>query len=132
MKVWETHIIEQKLDALGYSINYKKSSLVPTKKLVFFGRIIDTVSFKVFLTEEKVEKIVTLGNIILRKREITVRTLASFIGLVVHACKVVHFAKLHYRNLEKQKNYVLKSSNDNDDCKFRLSQLSVQVVDFKY
>ena len=70
----ESHIIEQKLDALGYSINYKKSSLVPTKKLVFFGLIIDTVSFKVFLTEEKVERIVTLGYIILRKREITVRT----------------------------------------------------------
>jgi hypothetical protein len=37
------------------------------------------------LTEEKVEKIVTLGNIILRKREITVRTFASFIGLVIYS-----------------------------------------------
>ena len=73
--------MNKKLDALGCSINYKKSSLV-TKKLVFFGLIIDTVSLKSFW-EEKVEKIVTLGNIILRKREITVRTLASFIGLVI-------------------------------------------------
>lgn len=126
----ETNIIESKLVALGYGINFKKSSLIPTKTLVFFGLIIDTACFKIFLTEEKIERIDTLGNIILQKREITVRTFASFIGLIVHAFNAVTVAKLHYRNLEKQKVDVLKLSNDDYDFKFRLSQLSIQDIEW--
>jgi hypothetical protein len=52
-----TNIMVQKLDDLGYRINRKKSVLIPTKHIVFFGLIIDTEVFKVFLTDEKVDKI---------------------------------------------------------------------------
>lgn len=80
----------KKLDDLGYRINYKKSVLIPTKHIVFFG-LIDTELFKVFLTDEKVDKMISLGNSILHKKEITIRCLASFIGLVVHAFYAVLF-----------------------------------------
>ena len=47
----------QTLDDLGFTLNYKKSVLIPTQRLTFFFcLIIDTVQFKVFLTEEKIEK----------------------------------------------------------------------------
>ena len=57
-----TNIMVQKLDDLGYRINRKKSVLIPTKHIVFFGLIIDTEVFKVFLTDEKVDKIISLGR----------------------------------------------------------------------
>jgi hypothetical protein len=38
-----TNIMVQKLDDLGYRINRKKSVLIPTKHIVFFGLIIDTL-----------------------------------------------------------------------------------------
>ena len=87
----------KKLDDLGYRINYKKSVLIPTTRIVFFGLIIDTELFKVFLTDENVDKIISFGNAILHKREITIRFLSSFIGLVVRAFYAVLFAPLHYR-----------------------------------
>lgn len=40
----------QKLDDLGYRNNRKKYVLIPTKRIVFLGLIIDTEVFKVFLT----------------------------------------------------------------------------------
>jgi hypothetical protein len=59
-----TNIMVQKLDDLGYRINRKKSVLIPTKRIVFFGLIIDTEVFKVFLTDEKVdiERIINIIN----------------------------------------------------------------------
>jgi hypothetical protein len=63
-----TNIMVQKLDDLGYRINRKKSVLIPTKHIVFFGLIIDTEVFKVFLTDEKVDKIISLGHSILQQK----------------------------------------------------------------
>jgi hypothetical protein len=48
-----TETMVQKLDDLGFRINFKKSVLIPCRRIVFFGLIIDTVVFKIFLTEEK-------------------------------------------------------------------------------
>ena len=49
-----THTICTVLESLGFTINKKKSVLEPTQRIIFFGFIIDSVEFKVFLTEEKV------------------------------------------------------------------------------
>jgi hypothetical protein len=72
-----TNIIVQKSDDLGYRINRKKSVLSPTKRIVFFGLIIDTEVFKVFLTDEKVDKIISLGHSILQQKNVVIRCLAS-------------------------------------------------------
>ena len=42
--------------------------------------IIDTVEFKVFLTEDKVSKIILKAENLLKKGTVVVRELASFIG----------------------------------------------------
>ena len=55
------------MSSLGFSINDKKSVLVPTQKIIFFGFIIDTILFKVFLTEEKLEKNHTKRNHIVQE-----------------------------------------------------------------
>ena len=86
-----TNFIAEKLDLLGYGINFKKSVLAPTRRIVFFGLIIDTVQFKVFLTDEKIDKIISFGKFMLKQHLISIRTLASFIGLIVHAFNAVTF-----------------------------------------
>ena len=123
-----TNIMVKKLDDLGYRINYKKSVLIPTKRIVFFGLIIDTELFKVFLTDEKVEKIISLGNSILSKREITIRCLASFVGLVVHAFYAVQFGPLHYRNLERNKISALRTASDDYESVLTISNESVVEI----
>jgi hypothetical protein len=103
-----TETMVQKLNDLGFRINFKKSVLIPCRRIVFFGLIIDTVVFKNFLTEDKMDKIISLGKYILQQKSITIRCLASFIGLVVHAFYAVTFGSLYYRGLERNKMFCLE------------------------
>lgn len=120
----KTVFMTNQLDKLGYRVNLKKSVLVPTKRIVFFGLIIDTVVFKVFLTEEKIDKIVSLGKLLLNKERVLIRCLASFIGLVVHAFNAVTVGPLHYRSLERDKISALSSSNGDFDTETNLSEIA--------
>lgn len=100
------------LQKLGYTINHSKSVLIPTQRMVFFGFIIDSVQFMVFLTEEKLQKIILYARNIYSKNTIIVRELASFIGLIINAFYAVFEAPLHYRTLERNKILGLNSSTD--------------------
>ncbi|OOZ38563.1 hypothetical protein BOW52_08340 [Solemya elarraichensis gill symbiont] len=91
------------LQSLGFNINQKKSVLIPCQRLVFFGHILDTVQFKVFLTDEKVQKIISKASGLLKRDLVRVRDLASFIGLVISTFHAILEAPLHYRPLERDK-----------------------------
>lgn len=106
----------QTLEQLGFVVNRQKSVLVPTQRIVFFGFIIDTVEFKVFLTEDKIQKLLTKSKSLLEKEAVVVRELASFIGSVVNAFYAVLEAPLHYRNLERNKLAGLGSDMNFDNC----------------
>ena len=98
-----TMSIVDTLDSLGFTVNYEKSSLVPVQRIVFFGFVIDSVEFKIFLTEEKVQQILTKTRLLLQKGVVVVRELASFIGLIINAFYAVLEAPLHYWGLEWNK-----------------------------
>ena len=98
-----TMFIVHTLQNLGFLVNEKKSSLVPSQRIVFFGFILDSVLFKVFLTDEKIDKIMSKANHLLTCQTVTVRELASFIGSVVNAFDAVLEAPLHYRDMERNK-----------------------------
>lgn len=115
------------LESLGFTINYKKSSLIPSQRIVFFGFIIDTVEFKIFLTEEKVNKIILKAEELLKKGKVVVRELASFIGLVINAFYAVFEAPLHYRGMEWNKLQGL-GMNRNFDNEVFLSQTSFEEL----
>ena len=55
------------LQSPGFTINYKESFLVPSQRIVFSGFLIDTIQFKIFLTEEKVQKIMLKAKHLLGK-----------------------------------------------------------------
>lgn len=114
-------IICDTLQSLGYVINEKKSSLVPSHKIVFFGYLLDSVLFMVFLTEEKIEKILSKANNLIHSELVIVRELASFIGSVINAFHAVLEAPLHYRQMERCKINGL-GKNMNFDNKVFLSE----------
>ena len=89
------------LQSLGFTINYKKSSLVPSQRIIFFGFLIDMFQFKIFLPEEKVQKIMLKAKHLLGKFKVMVWELASFIGLVINAFYAVLEAPLHYQGMER-------------------------------
>lgn len=57
----------------------------------------------VFLTEEKIEKIVSKARNLIESKYVVVRDLASFIGSIINAFHAVLEAPLHYRQMEKCK-----------------------------
>lgn len=102
------------LESLGFTANRKKSVLVPCQRLVFFGFILDSVQFQVFLTEEKLEKIICKASALLKCDHVVVRDLASFIGLVISTFYAIQEAPLHYRALERNKILGLGTTMDFD------------------
>lgn len=100
------------LESLGFTINENKSSLVPSQRLIFFGFILDSEKFMVFLTEEKIHKIIDQAQQLLSYNKVKVRDLASFIGRVVNAFFAVLEAPMFYRSLERDKIQGLKENKD--------------------
>ncbi|KAL4225084.1 hypothetical protein ACF0H5_015778 [Mactra antiquata] len=98
-----SELIVSTLDDLGFDINFDKSVLIPTQRIVFFGYIIDSVTFKVFLPADKVQKIKMKAAKLLNSSIVTVLDLASLIGSIINAFHAVFEAQLHYRNLERDK-----------------------------
>ena len=91
------------MEKFGFVINFKKSVLILTKRIVFFGNIIDSEQMKVFLPEDKKEKIKLECKSLHAKYYATIRRVAEVIGLLVAAYSAVQFGQLYYRNLEKSK-----------------------------
>ena len=116
--------IHDTLQSLGYKINEEKSVLIPTQNIVFFGFILDSVAFMVYLTEEKIEKIILKAKILLEKETVTVRELASFIGSIINAFYAVLEAPLHYRQLERCKISGLENE-EGFDSEIKLDQASI-------
>lgn len=111
------------LESLGFTINMKKSVLIPVQRIIFFGFIIDSVQYMVFLTDEKICKIIYMAKILLKEKVIVIRQLASFIGMIINAFFAILEAPLHYRCLEREKIAGL-GKNRNFDNKWVLSEES--------
>ena len=113
-----TNVMVNTLQSLGYCINLKKSVLVPNQRILFFGFVLDSVAFMVFLPEEKVTKIRIKAEMLLSTEKVVVRDLASFIGLVVSSFHAVLEAPLHYRAMErlKVKGLGIEGNFDNKVC----------------
>jgi len=88
--------------------------------------------FKVFLTEAKVNKILSLCAQIITSKTITTRKLSSFIGLCVHAFNAITLAPLHYRSLERDTIKNLAVYNGDYDSPITLSQESTTEVIWWY
>ena len=111
--VWVTIHLLQKL---GFTIHPDKSILIPTQVLVILGFIVNSLDITVFLTPEKIEKILHRIRHILDAQYGTIRVVASCIGLLVSSFPGVQFGPLHYRNLEICKNKALYCAGGDFDA----------------
>ena len=84
--------------------------------LVFLGFIVSSLDMTISLTPEKIEKILHMVRHILDVEYITIRVVASFIGLLVSFFPGVQFAQLYYWNLEICKNMELYHAKGDFDA----------------
>ena len=87
------------LESLGFVINYKKSNIVPSRKLLHLGFIWDSIEMNIALPEDKITKIKNFAKV-MRYKSNDIRSLSSFIGLLVSTKFAFLFAPLHYRRLQ--------------------------------
>ena len=98
--------------SLGFSINYEKSSLVPSKAITFLGYQIDTTVMMVSPTQDKIDKTLDKIENILQKGPQKIREVARVIGTLVDLCKGVEYGAGHIRSLEKDKVFSLQRAGD--------------------
>ncbi|MCG8094339.1 MAG: hypothetical protein JAZ17_12090 [Candidatus Thiodiazotropha endolucinida] len=118
-----TLTMAETMESLGFMLNKEKSVLEPTQKITYFGYILDSVLFKVFLPDKKIQKIKDHAKVLLSAEIVTLRSLASFIGMIINAFHAILEAPLHYRILEREKISGLGSLKDFEQ-KIRLSEYS--------
>ena len=89
------------LYSLGFIVNLGKSILLPCQTFEFLGFEICSVSTTLHLAKHRVQKILRLCREVLEMQELTVRHLASCIGMLVAAWPGVLPAPLHLRGLQR-------------------------------
>ncbi len=112
----------QTLLGLGFVINYEKSVMVPCKRIMHLGFIIDSDSMMVTLPEEKVQHLVLMCRELAEKNMDTIRNVAKVIGSLVATFPAVQLGPLKYRELEHAKDNALKVNRGNFDAMMAISE----------
>ena len=95
-----TQLVVTLLQSPGFTINLKKSLLIPTQAITFLGFQIDSVCMMISLLAEKANKILDCRRHLLVSQSITLRNLASLIGLLESSRPAIWRAPLLFRHLQ--------------------------------
>jgi len=88
------------LENLGFTINQKKSVLIPAKAMMFLGMIVDSSSMTVFLPEEKVVRLMDLCNKSVTLQSMTALELSRLIGKLLATRLAISPALVQLRKLQ--------------------------------
>ena len=105
------------LSNLGFSINYSKSCLIPSRIITHLGYIWNSDNMTVSLPLEKLEKIKNIaGKCLDPCKTYPIRFLATLLGLLVSSSNGFMYAPLYYRNFQLCFIDAVKSCENWDDC----------------
>ena len=103
-------------ESLGLLINDAKCQLQPTTRICFLGFIIDSISMKLLLPEDKLQKIISACLNLVSKNNPSVREVAHVTGLLVSAFPAVNYLILYDRSIEMCKSPALSENLDFDQA----------------
>ena len=101
------------LTSLGFVINYKKSILVPSQRILHLGYLWDSVTMTKSLPADKLAKIKKMVKKC-SSNPCSIRTHAALLGLLVSSSNGFKFAALHYRFFQLSILKALKVNNSWD------------------
>ena len=116
-----THICILVFHILGFEVNMKKSSLIPSTKIEHLGFIFDSQAMTLILPQEKIDKVVGLVSGYLERNFISADQLRSLIGRLESVKPAVELAPLHYRSLQQ----MLRPLQQGDWCGSQVLQLTL-------
>ncbi|XP_047543312.1 uncharacterized protein LOC125075648 [Vanessa atalanta] len=101
-------ITVERLQYLGWMVNFDKSTLAPCQRLVYLGVQCDTLLNEKSLPEKKCLNLVSKISTALKEKTIDLKALQSLVGLLNFASFVVPRGRLHFRALLSFLNTVSK------------------------
>ena len=66
--------------SLGFLINWKKTTLVPTQVIEYLGFTINSIVMEISLSTAKVKKVIATCREMLHRKQLSVRELAQLLG----------------------------------------------------
>ena len=89
--------IEQDMEAFGWIRHREKGCWMPAQRVEYLGVVLDTVSGRWYVPEEKIQQLIRLATPILEEKEVTVRRIAKVVGKVISMSRALPLAKLYVR-----------------------------------
>ena len=117
-------LLRKLLANLDFLVNDDKSQLEPVTRINYLGFVIDSVQMKIFLPDNKIQKILLACQNLTSQPRPTIRQVSHFTGLLVSAFPAVSCLRLYYRSIELCKSQALSIHKDFD----RLMSLSPQAL----
>lgn len=116
-----TKVIIDQLIQLGFKLNYKKCSLLPSQECTFLGFRFNSIYMFIALPKDKTMNIVKLTEDLTIKKACKLKEFASYIGTLVSVCPAVNYGWVHIKRFERELYKALKSKKGNYNAKMRLS-----------
>ena len=93
----------KRLKQLGFQLNHKKSSLIPSQVFTYLGFLWNTKTMQVSLPLEKINDLSQPAQLILSKPQVTCQQAMRFLGKVNHAVQAFPEARINSR-IKNQRN----------------------------
>ena len=97
--------------SLGIVVNWEKSQLIPTQRMVYLGVLLDSVSVRASPALKRVEKLLSIGDVFLSSEHQPVSSWLELLGVLASMIQLVPGGRLRMRSLQ----FVLRRSWDQID-----------------
>ena len=97
--------------ALGIVVNWEKSQLIPTQRMVYLGVLLDSISFRASPALKRVEKLLSIGDVFLSCVRQPVSSWLELLGVLSSMIQLVPGGRLRMRSLQ----FSLRKSWDHVD-----------------
>lgn len=112
--------------SLGFVVNLEKSQLNPSQSVRYLGFIINTIEMKLFLPQDKMERLANKCTELARNRNRTILRVAEILGTLISACPATKYGLLYTRQLEMEKSKALFFNGGNYNAKMQISEFASQ------
>ena len=97
--------------SLGIVVNWEKSQLIPTQRMVYLGVLLDSISFRASPALKRVAKLLSIGDAFLSCEQQPVSSWLELLGVLSSMIQLVPGGRLRMRSLQ----FVLRHSWDQVD-----------------
>ncbi|XP_061474004.1 store-operated calcium entry regulator STIMATE isoform X1 [Rhineura floridana] len=87
-------------EAYGWLVNFDKSHLQPTQRLLHLGAMLDTLQAMVFLAPDRITAITSIARFLMQQTSADVMLLARALGMFISTIHIVPWARAHTRPLQ--------------------------------